>query len=199
MAKNPDGKPDPMARDVDRLLAQLALFGRPAPTRPQAPRPAGGPSHVARPRIGRPVQPLRAVASRNGTVPAAPRAAPLDEAESPGRERLALWARVGLGVTFGVLMTQWPYPNACGVALLGYGGAVVAVMITGGWLAFESWRLRSGAGHVIALLIFYWGLVLAGEQVIPRISNMGHRPSWRCSASELGVRSSAMPVGPSFG
>ena len=51
----------------------------------------------------------------------------------------ALWARVALGVVLGAMITQWPYPHACGWGLLQYFGAVAMVMVTGAWIAAASW------------------------------------------------------------
>ena len=37
------------------------------------------------------------------------------------------------------------------------------------WIAFVSWRLRRGVAHVLGLILFFWGTVLAAEQLLPRI------------------------------
>ncbi len=102
---------------------------------------------------------------------------------TPTRSRLlALWARVLLGATLGVVMTQWPYPHSCDLPLLGYLGAVTTVILAGSWLAFASWRLRSGPAHILSLILVYWGIVLAAEQVLPRIGYAADGASWRCAA-----------------
>src|SRR5215211_1668567 len=114
MPKSPRGpQPDPMEREVDRLLAGLATFGA-QPDRDHPPR-------------GKSPSPDRA------TQRSVPRARP-NEAPTRG-DRVALWARVFLGTVFGGVMTQWPHPNGCGLPLLGYFGAVAMVMITGTWIA----------------------------------------------------------------
>ena len=151
-------QPDPMTREVDRLLAGLANIGS-QPDRDH--RPSGqapSPSPVAKggPARGRPTE----AATR--------------------RDRVALWARVLLGMVLGGAITQWPYPHGCGLPLLEYLGAVAMVMVTGAWVAVASWRLRSEVAHILALLIVLWGIVLAAEQVLPRIGYAVERASWRC-------------------
>jgi len=146
--------PDPMAREVDRLLAQLARVGSPGGR--ESSRTA------TRPKV--------TVGSSSAKVP------------SRG-DLVALWARLALGGGLGGLMTQWPYPHGCGWPLLGYAGAVATVLLAGGWIALASWKLRSGAAHVLALILFFWGIVLAGEQVLPRVGYAAERASWRCSSA----------------
>ena len=154
----PEPQPDPMTREVDRLLAGLANIGS-HPDRDH--RPSGqapSPSPIAK---GGP-------ARRRST-------------EAPSRgDRVGLWARVLLGMVLGGAITQWPYPHGCGLLLLEYLGAVAMVMVTGAWIAVASWRLRSEGAHILALLIVLWGIVLAAEQVLPRIGYAAERASWRC-------------------
>jgi hypothetical protein len=147
-----------MEREVDRLLAGLATFGA-QPDRDRQPRgksPSPGPV----------------------TQRGIPRARPNDAPTR--RDRVALWARVFLGTVFGGVMTQWPYPHGCGLPLLGYLGAVAMVLVTGAWIAVASWRLRNGVAHILALVILFWGIVLAAEQVLPRVGYAAERASWRC-------------------
>lgn len=160
MPKTPrDGQPEPMAREVDRLLAQLANLGS-QPAREQGPRGgAPAPHPVTRPR--------------------SPGVAPSIATPSRG-DLVALWARVLLGAALGGLMTQWPYPYGCGLPLLGYLGAILTVLLTGSWIALASWKLRSGVTHILSLILFFWGMVLAAEQLLPRIGYAADRASWRC-------------------
>jgi hypothetical protein len=147
-----------MAREVERLLAGLANIGS-QPDRDHRPRgKAPSPDPV--------------------TQRSLPRARP-NEAPTRG-DTVALWARVILGIVFGGVMTQWPYPHGCGLPLLGYLGAVAMVLVTGAWIAVASWRLRNEAVHILALVILFWGIVLAAEQVLPRIGYAAERASWGC-------------------
>jgi hypothetical protein len=160
MSKSPrDSRPDPMAREVDRLLAGLANLG----TQPDQDHPPRGrvptPSPVTQHRASRLPRPT--VGSARG-------------------DRPVLWARVLLGIVFGGVMTQWPYPHACGLPLLGYLGAVAMVMVAGAWIAVVSWKLRNELSHVLALLLLFWGIVLAAQQVLPRIGYAAERGSWHC-------------------
>jgi hypothetical protein len=81
---------------------------------------------------------------------------------------------------FGLALTQWPYPHECGWRLGGYLGAVGMVVLSGAWVGFASWRLRSGVVQILAQVLFYWGVVLAAEQVLPRIGYAAETASWAC-------------------
>ena len=150
--------PDPMAREVDRLLAGLANIGV-QPERDHRPRDK---------------DPSPDQAAQRGLPRARPNGAPTRG------DRVALWARVLLGIVFGGVMTQWPYPYGCGLPLLWYLGAVAMVLVTGAWIAVASWRLRNGVAHILALVILFWGIVLAAEQVLPRTGYAAERASWHC-------------------
>jgi len=159
MPKPPsEPQPDPMTREVDRLLAGLANIGS-QPDRDH--RPRGEASSSGR------------VAQRS-----VPRAR-LNEAPTRS-DTVALWARVFLGMVFSGVMAQWPYPYGCGLPLLGYFGAVAMIMVTGAWIAVASWRLRNGVVHILAFVILFWGVVLVAEQVLPRIGYAVEQASWRC-------------------
>ncbi len=160
MPKTPrDRQPEPLAREVDRLLAQLANVGS-QPARDQAPRGEARAPHSI-------------------TQPKSPGVAPSIAAPRRG-VMVALWARLLLGLALGGSMTQWPYPHGCGLPLLGYLGAVMMVLLTGAWIGFASWKLRSGVTHILSLILFFWGIVLAAEQLLPRIGYAADRASWRC-------------------
>lgn len=141
-----------MTREVDRLLAGLSHVGRPS-GQTTTPRPV-----------------IRIGSARAASSP-----------EAPARgDAAALWGRTLLGAVLGGLMTQWPYSHACGLPLLGYFAAVAMVMLTGAWIAFAAWKLRHGTAHLLALILFFWGIVLAAEQLLPRIGYAAERWSWYC-------------------
>jgi hypothetical protein len=148
-----------MEREVDRLLANLATLGRP----PESDHGSPG----------------KAPVSHSSTQPRYPGVRPSPRAPTR-RDLVALWGRVLLGVTFGGLMTQWPYPYGCGPSLYAYLGAVATVMLAAAWIAFASWKLRSALAHILSLILFYWGIVLAAEQALPRIGYAAEEASWRC-------------------
>lgn len=156
MPKTPTGpRPDPMTREVDRLLAQLARVGGPE-------RENGAPSVTnsgKRRFVG---------VARSG--------------EAPTRaDLIGLWARVVLGMALGAVMTQWPYPHGCDLPLAGYLAAVAMIVVAGGWIAFSSWRMRSGMPHVLSLMLVFWGIVLTAEQLLPRIGYAAEQATWRCA------------------
>ena len=148
-----------MLREVDRLLAQLTLAGPPVEERPI--RPVGQP-------------PQRAARASRASRPRSTASAPA------GHDQLWLWFRVLLGALLGGLMTQWPYRHDCGWTLAGYLGAVLTVMLTGGWIGFASWQLRNAAAHLLALILVFWGIVLAAEQLLPRIGYAAVQAGWHC-------------------
>jgi hypothetical protein len=148
-------KPDPLAREVDRLLASLAGVGAKPETHP-APRASAPPKPRATP------------------PPARRRTDPTR------RDLAALWARVALGVVLGVAITQWPYAHACGLGLLQYFGAIAMVMATGTWIAIASWSRRHVPSHVLALLLILWGIALAAYEILPRVGYAALRWTWQC-------------------
>ena len=143
-----------MAREVYRLLAQLARTGHPDPD--TAPLTSSAP----RRRI-----------ARVGSAPAI----------STG-ERAGLWARLALGLVLGALMLQWPYSRGCGIPLAGYLAAAAMVPVAGAWIAVVSWRQRHAAVHLLALILVLWGLGLVAERVLPRVGYAAARAGWRCAS-----------------
>ena len=75
-------------------------------------------------------------------------------------------------------MIEWPYPHACGWALLGYLGAVVAVLLAGGGSPLVL-AAADGLTHLLALVLFFWG-PCAAEQVLPRIGYAADPAAWLC-------------------
>jgi hypothetical protein len=177
MGKSPSGTGDPMEREVDRLLAQLDRKHPPS-------SPGNKPPVVA------PVRPVTTPATIVWESAPAPTTVPAPVAivESPSYEHAALWGRVLLGTSLAVLMTDWPYAHSCGWSLLGYGAAVTIVLITGGWIAFTAWKQRSGPAHLLALILFYWGLVLAADMLLPRIGYASNDAGWHCAVSQPSSR-----------
>ncbi|HEU5171020.1 MAG TPA: hypothetical protein VFU46_10810, partial [Gemmatimonadales bacterium] len=160
--RSPGAESDPMARVVDRLLAQLPGADPSLHN--------GGDSRRA------------SAASRQATTVVGTARASV----APTRgDLIALWARVTLALLLGALMTQWPYPRECGFPLLGYLGAVLAVVLAGAWIAFASWDARSGFAHILSLVLVFWGIVLAAEQLLPRIGYAVDRATWGCGSEGL--------------
>jgi hypothetical protein len=156
MAKPMPGKtPDPMSKVVDRLLAQL-----PGLDGVKEPVPTGSVRYGTQVGIGRELH-------QSGTA----------------GDLLGLWFRVFLGFALGGMMLSWPYAHECGLPLSGYLLAVIAVMLAGGWAAVSAWKFRAPLAHVLSLILFFWGIVLGAEQLLPRIGYSIDRATWECPVS----------------
>ena len=94
--------------------------------------------------------------------------------------RLLLATALGVGILF------WPYEARCGIGLAGYLFAVSGVVLGGVWSAVWSWRHRSGRAHVLSLLLALWGIVLAAQEILPRVGYAnpavaGKPVTWTCT------------------
>ena len=94
--------------------------------------------------------------------------------------RLLLATALGVGILF------WPYEARCGIGLAGYLFAVSGVVLGGVWSAVWSWRHRSGRAHVLSLLLALWGIVLAAQEILPRVgyanpAAAGKPVTWTCT------------------
>ena len=152
------GQPSPkdrVAAEVDRLLKKLPFAD---PTLkgdpPPPPRSPTGP---------RPSYPINVV-------------------KTPSATPLGTWGRVALGLVIIAAMTQWPYASACGISLLAYLVGVGGVILTGAWSAMLSWKLRISVAHVVSLMIVFWGIVLAAEQILPRVGYAKAEAVWLCTS-----------------
>jgi hypothetical protein len=164
VAKKP-GERDPLAREVDRLLRQLPGADPTLQSDPDQPPPraAGLPTAGARPVLSRPPGPL-----------ASPRA---DAGQVWG-----VWGRLAGAAVLGGALTQWPYRTECGWPVYWYLGAVAALLLAAGWAAVAAWRFRIAPAHALALVVGFWGIVLAAEQILPRVGYAAEARAWRCGA-----------------
>ena len=152
----PSRDPDPMARVVDRLLAQLPGLQSAADQAP-AIRASGGEFRTV-----------------SGTA----------RLEPP--TIIGLWGRVVLGMALGIMMAAWPYFRECGLPLYGYLCAVAAVVVAGGWIAVTAWRLRNGVAHILALVLLFWGLVLGADELLSRTGYAAETATWQCVVPDSG-------------
>lgn len=99
---------------------------------------------------------------------------------------LGVFARLMLAVLLGVAMFFWPYVSRCGVGLFAYLGAVLVLIVAGGWSSIWAWRHRAGRAHVLALLLVLWGLILGAMEILPRTGyakpSAQHPEGWVCTS-----------------
>jgi hypothetical protein len=107
---------------------------------------------------------------------------------STTRDYWAMWGRLAAALALGVALGLWPYSTACGWPLLGYMAIVVVFLPLAGWAAVAAWRLHVGLVHIAALLLLVWGMVLAAEQILPRVGYAARSATWGCR-----VRTSTSP------
>lgn len=149
----PGREPDPMSGVVDRLLAQLpGLQGEPS----------------ASPRT----------MSRQSSTPGTP----IHYVSTPQEDLLGPWARVVLSLALGTMIVWWPYQRSCGFPLMGYLGAVFTIILGGSWAAVSAWRHRSALAHILSLVIIFYGMVMAGAELLPRTGYAVDRATWGCDA-----------------
>ena len=149
--------------DIDRLIEKM-----PARAPGDPPAPAGAPRSPGAP------------ATRPGAM--------LPEPSSGAARRAArgqvigTWVLLLLVAALGAFLPVWPYVNDCGTGLMGYLGAVGAVVLGALWAAVLTWRHRRPVGHVLAVATLLWGLGLAAERVLPRIGYAAESAEWICRA-----------------
>lgn len=95
-----------------------------------------------------------------------------------------MWSVVGSGIVLGVALTQWPYAAACGFPLFGYLATILVVLVMAGWGFIASWRRRMAVAHITALVVGFWGILLAAEQILPRIGYASTEATWMCHEVE---------------
>lgn len=140
-----------MAGVVDRLLAQLpGLHGEPAASRGA----------------------LRQGSSANtGIYYVQP---------APDEDLLGPWARLLLSLALGTMIAWWPYPRSCGFPLIGYLGAILTIILGGGWAAVSAWRYRASLAHIISLILVFYGIMLVAAELLPRTGYAMDHATWQC-------------------
>jgi len=156
--KSQDFDDDAIAREVEKLLRKLPgadpyLKGDPEPAASRT-QPARGAVAIAAPRW-RPRGPSRV-------------------------QKIGVWVRVELGALLGMVITQWPYSHACGIALSLYLGAITAIVVAGSWAGVWSWRYRMGAAHAASIAVAFWGIALVANQALERVGYAAVSAAWRC-------------------
>lgn len=109
-------------------------------------------------------------------------AVPAMRAQGAQIDKALMWIIVATSVGVGAALTQWPYASACGWSLGFYLSAVVIQMVVSGWGALATWRGANPYAHVVSLIALFWGIVLAAEQILPRVGYAATEAVWRCVA-----------------
>jgi len=164
----PEKSRDSLMDEVEKLLKKL---------------PGADPSLSSEPDAPPPRPPAGTMTGAAGQQRPVPR-----HSAPPGptkREKVATWSALGGGVVLGVALTQWPYASACGFSLFGYLAAVFTVILVAGWVFIATWFQRLGVAHTVALILGFWGVVLAAEQVLPRIGYAEEEATWLCVEEEV--------------
>jgi hypothetical protein len=104
-------------------------------------------------------------------------------ASASPREILGVWARVVLGLTLAIMMAAWPYLRTCGLPLFAYLGAIVTVILAGGFAAVAAWRYRAGLAHVVSLIVVLYGFMMGAAELLPRTGYAVDRATWECQDS----------------
>lgn len=96
------------------------------------------------------------------------------------RRPLGIRAFVGLSFALGIAMPYWPYGHACGWGLVFYSLALTTVLAAGVWTSILTWYSRLGVSHVVAVLVFAWGVTLSAAEVLPRtgLADLTHATWW---------------------
>lgn len=164
--------------EIEKLIRQLPgadpmLRGDPTPTQftpMDSPPPRRSISTVAAPHAGAPLS--------SAPLSAAPHSRSAEYAR-----RLLLvgvWLRSSAAAGLGAAVLYWPYAHECGLYLHLYLGVIAAVLVSGGWASIIAWRSHVALAHLLALVVFFWGIVLAAEQVLPRIGYAAIEATWMC-------------------
>jgi hypothetical protein len=128
-------------------------------------------------------QPAPAPGVRGGTaaLPAPQRAAP-PAPRRTGRDALATWVRVLLGVTVAAgVGLAWPYAHVCGLPLYGYLAAAGGVVLVGLWGVVASWKRRMLLAHALSMIAALAGAVLVAKVILDRSSYPKQSSTWSCS------------------
>jgi hypothetical protein len=119
--------------------------------------------------------------ARKSAAPARGSAAPGVAPQHAGpRATTTTWLRVLLVLTLALAMPLWPYPKGCGVGLYAYLAAAGIVVLAGAWAGISTWHRRRAIGHVLAILVLLWGLILIAAEVLPRVGYAKAAIRWTC-------------------
>jgi heme A synthase len=99
------------------------------------------------------------------------------------RRPLGIRFFVGLSLALGVALPYWPYASVCGWGLIFHALAVSVLVVAGVWTSILTWNGRLGLSHILAILIFCWGLTLSALEVLPRTGYAKAEATWWCGTN----------------
>jgi hypothetical protein len=127
--------------------------------------------------------PTLAVAARSTARTAAETALGSLSSIPLSRRPLGIRTCVGLSLALGVALPYWPYSTVCGWGLVMHAVAVLVLLVAGVWTSILTWYGRLGLSHVVAILIFCWGLTLSAMEVLPRTGYAKAEATWWCGTN----------------
>jgi hypothetical protein len=105
---------------------------------------------------------------------------PVHHIESSSEDLFGPTARLVLSLALGAMIAWWPYPRGCGLPLVGYLGAVLTVVVGGGWAAASSWKYRASLAHILSIILMFYGLMLVAAELLPRTGYAVDHATWQC-------------------
>jgi hypothetical protein len=64
---------------------------------------------------------------------------------------------------------------------MGYLGAILTIILGGGWAAVSAWRYRASLAHVLSLIILFYGIMMAAAELLPRTGYAVDHATWECA------------------
>lgn len=140
-------------------------------------------------------------AQRTGARPPMPGRPGPDVPARPARtrDRAATWLWVVLAGALATLIVLWPRANDCGLGLLYYLAVIAALLVAGLFGVRASWRRHQGLAHTLSLLAIGGSLVLAAQEVLPRIGYAREAARWTCPAASSAPQAPSSEASPAPG
>ncbi len=91
-----------------------------------------------------------------------------------------VWTRLILVSLLAGGLAFWPYQRECGLGLAGYMLTLMLVCSVGVWTAVDTWRMKRGLPHVLALVVALSGLLLLAHEFALRTGYASIQYGWLC-------------------
>ncbi len=92
-----------------------------------------------------------------------------------------VWTRLILVSLLAGGLAFWPYQRECGIGLAGYLVTLGLVTTVGIWTAVDTWKMRRGLPHFLALAVSLSGLLLLAHEIALRTGYASVQYGWLCS------------------